>query len=288
MQDYLVKTLLGFFVMTITTSIVTSNSLDFLRALAQEADEEQAVFDAVEQTNSISDFNIKYPPTNKKNKDWVKVKLSGSTHSHVLSKGQNYELKCMADGGPAPQIYWIRGGDIERQIDDLKRPNSVYDDFTSSEIGPAKIESKYIIDCASKNDEGPIYCVAISGDKVEWDSTIILVNDNSTRNLPCGTRRLPVITNHASTVLALQGTSVVLPCVAVGKPKPFILWETAEGNRITNYIFNPRYKVLPTGDLLIDSLEWNDMNGYTCIARSNLGEDRASTFIYPVQRDDGR
>lgn len=58
----------------------------------------------------------------------------------------------------------------------------MYNEFTLSESGPAKVESKYMIDCASKEDEGPIYCVAISGEKVEWDSTVILVNGNNNNN----------------------------------------------------------------------------------------------------------
>lgn len=291
MQNNLVKTLLGFFLLTITTNIVESNSLSFLRALTKEADEEQAVFDAVEQTNSISDYEYS-SKNNKKNDDWVQVKLSGSMYSRVLTEGNNYEIKCMADGGPAPQIYWIRGtneNEVKRKIDVLKKiSKSGYSGILTSEIGPAKIESKYIIDCASKNDEGILHCVAISGNKIASDSIEISVNNNSSYNSQCKLLRPPVIINHASTLLALQGTSVILPCVAIGTPMPHITWETAEEKKITNSYFNPRYKILKSGDLLINSLEWNDMNGYTCIARSSEGEDRVSTFIYPVQRDDGR
>lgn len=106
---------------------------------------------------------------------------------------------------------------------------------------------------------------------------------NSSRGGFCGSTRPPVITHHATTVVALQGSSVILPCVATGKPRPYMTWETSDGSPIANHLFNPRYKVLGTGALLIDALEWDDMNEYTCVARTHLGEDRVSTFIYPAQ-----
>ncbi|XP_015122574.1 neural/ectodermal development factor IMP-L2 [Diachasma alloeum] len=292
MQRSLLGFLVGFSTITILLQVVAGSSLGFLRALAQEEAEDeqqqQLAFDDVEQTNMISDYPIKYTPTHKQSKEWVKVELSGSLHSRVLSKGQYYELTCKGEGGPAPQIYWIRGGNIQRQLDELKKTSLAYDPSVFVNAGAAKKESKYVIDCASKQDEGPIHCVAIAGDKVKWESTNILVPDNvnSTRSGSCGSFRPPVITHHAATVVAFQDTSVILPCIATGKPRPYITWETSDGSLITNHLFNPRYKVLSTGNLLINALEWDDMNEYTCIARSNLGEDRVSTFIYPAQRDD--
>ncbi|XP_011313218.1 neural/ectodermal development factor IMP-L2 [Fopius arisanus] len=292
MHQSLVGFLVGLSTVTIILQVVAGSSLGFLRALAAEDSEEeqQLTFDDVEQTNMISDYDNKNTLTSKKTKEWVKVELSGSSHSHILSKGQYYELTCKGEGGPAPQIFWIRGGNIQRQLDELKKTSLTYDPSMFFNSGAAKKESKYVIDCASKQDEGPIHCVAIAGDKFKWESTVILVSDNvnSTRSRSCGSNRPPVITHHTATVVALQGTSLILPCVATGKPRPYITWETSDGNVIANHLFNPRFKVLGTGDLLIDALEWEDMNEYTCVAKSHLGEDRVSTFVYPAQRDDRR
>ncbi|XP_063978637.1 neural/ectodermal development factor IMP-L2 isoform X2 [Diachasmimorpha longicaudata] len=291
MQLSLLGCVVGLSTMALLFQGIAASSLGLMRALSQEEGEDEQQpelpFDDVEQTNMISDYVVKYTPTAKKSKDWVKIDLSGSLRSHILSKGQYYELTCKGEGRPVPQMYWIRGGNILRQLDELKKISLTYDSSLFVNAAAAKQESKYVIDCASKQDEGPIHCVAVAGDKIKWESTNIVISDNvnSNRSRSCGSSRPPVITHHAATVIGFQDSSIILPCVATGKPPPYVTWETSEGSLITNHLYNPRYKVLSTGNLLISALEWDDMNEYTCIAKSNLGEDRITTFVYPAQRD---
>jgi hypothetical protein len=47
------------------------------------------------------------------------------------------------------------------------------------------------------------------------------------------------------------------------------------------YFLN-RFKILPTGDLLITSLQFKDMGTYICIAKNTVSKDVVSTFVYPM------
>ena len=85
-----------------------------------------------------------------------------------------------------------------------------------------------------------------------------------------------------SAVFSPIGSMVILPCQAVGMPRPQTHWVDEEGRDIVNHHYNPRYMVLPNGDLLIENLEWSDMGGPTCTAESTSGIARAETFLYPV------
>nr|CAD7402921.1 unnamed protein product [Timema cristinae] len=78
----------------------------------------------------------------------------------------------------------------------------------------------------------------------------------------------------------VMGNDVTLPCRAVGNPRPAIYWLDGDNELIAEN--EPRYKVLPDGDLFIYKLQWSDMGGYTCIASNTRSRDMTTTFLYPV------
>lgn len=80
--------------------------------------------------------------------------------------------------------------------------------------------------------------------------------------------------------LDLVGSNVVLPCKVHARPRAEVFWMTEDGSLIEQ---NQRFKLLPSGDLLIADIKWEDMGAYKCLARNALGKDTADTFVYPVQ-----
>lgn len=44
-------------------------------------------------------------------------------------------------------------------------------------------------------------------------------------------------------------------------------------------------QTLPTGELLISDLKWNDMGTYTCVAKNGIAKDTIQTFIYPLRNE---
>lgn len=111
---------------------------------------------------------------------------------------------------------------------------------------------------------------------------LFFLTENSNGTRACKTSRAPVITYHAPTVLTFMETSVVLPCRAVGSPRPQTRWVKSDGTEITRRHNDSRYKVLADGSLLIENIEWSDMGVPTCIAESSSGVSRAETFLYPL------
>lgn len=73
---------------------------------------------------------------------------------------------------------------------------------------------------------------------------------------------------------------------------PFIFkihfWLGATFNYLFGFInlFNIWYfQLLPSGDLFISEISWDDMGTYTCVAQNNLGSDKVESFLYPVKKE---
>lgn len=130
-------------------------------------------------------------------------------------------------------------------------------------------------------------CLFIDSDVVSTQFDKILfqyhfVSFKATRTTKCSTESQPTVTLHSSWRFALQETTVILPCRAVGQPKPYLFWLDSLGNTIASTT-NARYTVLPSGDLQITDLEWADMGVYTCKVQAGNTEKSVSTFLYPVR-----
>ncbi|XP_044578472.1 zwei Ig domain protein zig-4 [Cotesia glomerata] len=281
MEQTIQKSTLGFIFLTLVIQMTKSHYINYepqspIEVAADYDDRPKHLDDSY--TNSLSDnIETHHHKTSKVKRK--PVRITGGPL--LLTKGQSGELTCIAYGSPIPQIRWVRG-DLESQMKNLKYENLVYNEQSIEKFGFGIVKSKYIVDCASEVDMGVVHCVSVVNDKVQVASTYIDI-DVSTTELSdrCNMITAPVITDFVGSMLVSQDSTVVLPCLAQGEPKPKIIWQSFNGT-ITHKM-NPRYEILSNGDLLISSLKWEDMGGYICIARSKLGEDRQSTFIYPVQ-----
>lgn len=97
-----------------------------------------------------------------------------------------------------------------------------------------------------------------------------------TRNPGSGAR----INMWTATRLELIGSEVRLFCRTQGFPRPSIAWfHEHESQPIVS---SGRTSVTESGDLIIRGLSWEDMGQYQCVAKNEDGEDRSTTFLYPV------
>lgn len=95
----------------------------------------------------------------------------------------------------------------------------------------------------------------------------------------------PRIVSYYNVMFELMGHDVFLPCVAVGQPRPDVLWLNGDGKVIgqANAVGGgSRLRVTKGGELLISDLMWSDMGTYKCVAHSPVGKDVVTTFVYPV------
>ena len=72
------------------------------------------------------------------------------------------ELKCEVDGNPPPLVYWIRGNNSEKYLEEIDRESIGITHYTSV----ARDVSKYTINCAKPEDQGMILCVGVTADKM--------------------------------------------------------------------------------------------------------------------------
>lgn len=95
----------------------------------------------------------------------------------------------------------------------------------------------------------------------------------------------PRIVAYYTVIFEMMGQDVLLPCVAVGQPRPDVLWLDAAGKVVgpVNAVGGgSRLRVTKAGELLITNLMWSDMGTYRCVAHSPAGKDAVTTFVYPV------
>ncbi|XP_015592195.1 neural/ectodermal development factor IMP-L2 [Cephus cinctus] len=297
MRLYVLTALVGFL---FTAGSTLGSPMTFLREHTPEDPVEQAVI----EENEIDQDIALVPPvivtqsrSNGKsksrfqggNREWVQMPKSPPGALNIPARAR-VELECEAIGSPAPQIYWLHGGEPLRQLEELVG-NSVADMEGSSNTwgGVARTRSKLVIECASPRDRGLIHCAAMSGSRTALSNpTMLLVNELEKGNgSSCGAESRPRITLHSPIMMAPIGSTVVLPCRASGRPRPRTFWLDNNERAIVSST-NPRYKVLGSGELVIYPLEWNDMGGFTCVARTDREEDASTTFLYPILNDDNQ
>lgn len=144
----------------------------------------------------------------------------------------------------------------------------------------AEIVSRLILDHVTES-ERTFTCVARSGSQMAYATTTVIPSGKpASKELLSDAPSKARIVTHYTKLFNTIGQNVVLPCQATGRPKPEYSWTDPE-NRIIG-ANNPRFKVLPKGDLAILQLQFNDLGTYTCTARNDLSTDTAETFLYPA------
>lgn len=151
-----------------------------------------------------------------------------------------------------------------------------------------KVQSIHIID--HMLSEARTYtCVGRTGTKTIYASTIVYPHAEFKDLVHIREKAFegpvrPRITYHERMHMELANSNVVLPCKVRARPKAEIIWTDHEGNPVEQ---KKRFKALPSGDLLVTKIRWEDMGSYNCIARNAYGTDKADVFLYPVQVNSG-
>ncbi|XP_048397529.1 immunoglobulin superfamily member 10 [Stegostoma tigrinum] len=177
--------------------------------------------------------------------------------------GDALYLHCSANGRPTPKIVWtVPSGYI------LNRP----------QINPRYIlfeNGTLVVREMSVRDRGNYICKAYNnaGDDSSVTSVIVIAYP-------------PRITNGPpKSVQAFAGRAVQLNCMAIGIPRPEIVWELPN-HRVLSTFSKGRSTsselLHPQGTLVIQKLLAKDSGTYKCTAKSQLGSDSRLTYIQVI------
>lgn len=212
--------------------------------------------------------------------DWLKFTKTPPTKM-IQAAGATVEIVCEMMGSQVPSIQWIVGHMPVSEIDNLES-NVVSEDAPTAIV---RVRSVHVID--HMLSEARTYtCIGRSGSKTIYASTKVhpAHSDQLLGGLMVTEKQYqgpqkPRIIYTEKTHLDLMGSNIMLPCKVHARPHAKITWRNNEEKEIVQ---SHRFKVLPTGDLLIMDLKWEDMGNYKCIAHNAVGHDSADTFVYPV------
>lgn len=188
--------------------------------------------------------------------------------------GTTLEITCEAIAAPAPSIHWFKNDAPVYKHD--KESNEIIDTNPTS---LARMSSTLLI---SRTEEPAEYtCLVVAGPNKARASTIVYSTDGSTeitersKLVPLA----PKILVSYKIILDTIGSNIVLPCRVKGHPRPKVVWSNKDGEIKKN---NKRMKVLRSGELVITSLQWEDLGEYYCRASNVFGNAEVSTYVYPA------
>ncbi|XP_058169327.1 neural/ectodermal development factor IMP-L2 [Anopheles ziemanni] len=226
------------------------------------------------------------------------VKVTAAPPARAVQiRGTTVELECEVMGSPTPSVQWVHGSGQTADWEDVS-VNVITEDTPTS---VARVVTRLVIDRTSRASQTTYTCIGRTAGLESSSSTVVYHVDSVAhlgnfsdvpllRPSPTVDSALHMfknlkgarITLHYRTLFENMGTTVVLPCKAVGRPLPEITWLNEEGN-VVGSMQDPRFRTLPTGELIITGLRWSDMGSYTCVAKNVLSKDEADTFIYPIR-----
>ncbi|NXY03117.1 MXRA5 protein, partial [Pteruthius melanotis] len=92
-----------------------------------------------------------------------------------------------------------------------------------------------------------------------------------------------IITKASQSISILAETDTLIPCVAVGEPKPFITWtKVSTGAVMTTNSKLQRFEVWKNGTLLIRNAQLQDRGQYLCTAQNLHGIDKMIVVLTVV------
>ncbi|XP_042897361.1 roundabout homolog 1 isoform X3 [Parasteatoda tepidariorum] len=168
------------------------------------------------------------------------------------------KFECAATGNPPPSIFWTKEGN---QV--LMFPERSYGRFAVNREGTLTISG------VRKEDDGYYICSVLSG--IGSSMTKAYLEVTAIGDLPA-----PVIKLGPANQTLPLNTVAMLPCEATGEPPPIIRWYSDASPLQSS---NPRFVILDSGTLQIDSVQPEDSGLYTCTASSESGETSWSATL---------
>ncbi|KAF7227861.1 matrix-remodeling-associated protein 5 isoform X2 [Nothobranchius furzeri] len=189
--------------------------------------------------------------------------IRGPTGGMKITYGLNLNLPCPVDGWPQPSITWTLPNGVV-----LDKPQTI------GRISFLTNGSLHVRQVANF-DKGTYVCKAANS----FGSTAL--------TYPVTVMVFPprITTTMASITRVLQGTPVMLQCVATGIPRPDISW-TLPGR--TTLLPHNRYtarggiRMTDEGSLVIQNPVLTNSGIYKCNAKNSLGTDFKSTYLQVI------
>ncbi|XP_042666800.1 matrix-remodeling-associated protein 5 [Centrocercus urophasianus] len=105
----------------------------------------------------------------------------------------------------------------------------------------------------------------------------------SSSNFRTPGERPKIITKGSQSISVLAETDALIPCDAVGEPKPFITWtKVSTGALMTANTRLQRFEVLKNGTFLIRNAQLQDRGQYLCTAQNLHGVDKMISVLTVV------
>nr|XP_045584926.1 zwei Ig domain protein zig-3-like isoform X2 [Procambarus clarkii] len=207
---------------------------------------------------------------------------------------QDTILECEVFAPSGTVLSWYKDqAPLDRQIDER---NSVWRGGQTLARSTSKVHlsSVVFIDCASVEDLGEYRLeVRTPGDQVFVRHFTVNLTDTE-KGMPGRTcwfgkdliDQLPRIYEYARKAAGVHASDVLLPCRLRAHLHTKSTTWLFKGTRLASH--HAKYKLLPSGDLLVRNLQPEDQGMYTCRAYSNkiMGyTDQIHTFVYLMDQE---
>ncbi|KAK3595006.1 hypothetical protein CHS0354_003731 [Potamilus streckersoni] len=175
------------------------------------------------------------------------LKFNPLPKNAFIELNSDAEISCFAEAEFRPNVYWRKDGAASFDSNVIARQNTLY--------------FRHI----QRSDAGFYTCYANSPGEEEINVTIYVdvVEPPSFQIKPLNTT-------------VYEGQTVMLHCLALGDPKPSIIWDKnyfADGWDLS------RFKFLPNGTMLIARVYMMDRGRYGCTANNSAGSIRAMAYL---------
>lgn len=186
-----------------------------------------------------------------------------SKYSSLVSiiNGENLQLNCLSSGNPIPKLTWtLPSGEI------LTRPLRM-GRYVIFDNGTLTVEH------ASVYDRGTYLCNSANEHGSSSMSVAVIVIAYPPR----------ITTGPSAVTYGRPGLAIKLDCMAIGIPKPEVLWEMPDKIQLKSgphpRLYGNRY-IHPQGSLVIQNPSSRDSGFYKCTAKNVVGSDSKATYVY--------
>lgn len=177
--------------------------------------------------------------------------------------GESLSLHCVSDGIPKPHVKWTTPSGYV-----IDRPH-VNGKYILHENGTLVIKE------VTTYDRGNYICEAQNSVGQAVVTVPVMVVGHPPR----------IINSPPRSMLRRTGEALRLHCMALGVPKPEIIWERPEHSLLSKARGRKPHGnelLYPQGTLVIQDLRSSDSGVYKCTAQNQLGADYATSYVQVI------